>query len=214
MTRAFTTRAALFASRPLLAFRGHRRRAAAGATAASAVLGRRRQRALDPPRRGARLQPDPRSICQRANARRAHRHLQGRAQRRAACALIRRKSSWRGSSMSPTTKPTKQAALTRQAAYTKRTVDVSRKPDGKGGSQTGRNAAHMFSPTPTKPAAPRRMRFTARRTRSPRCSRICSGQGCTMSSWSSPAASRNCAVSRARSCRPLPRSAPAADAAE
>ena len=31
----------------------------------------------------------------------------------------------------------KQAALTRQAAYTKRTVDVSRKPDGKGGSQTG-----------------------------------------------------------------------------
>jgi alkanesulfonate monooxygenase SsuD/methylene tetrahydromethanopterin reductase-like flavin-dependent oxidoreductase (luciferase family) len=28
----------------------------------------------------------------------------------------------------------KQAALTRQAAYTKRTVDVSRKPDGKGGS--------------------------------------------------------------------------------
>ena len=35
---------ALFASRPLLAFRGYRRRAAAGATAASAILGRRRQR--------------------------------------------------------------------------------------------------------------------------------------------------------------------------
>ncbi len=28
----------------------------------------------------------------------------------------------------------KQAALMRQAAYTKRTVDVSRRPDGKGGS--------------------------------------------------------------------------------
>ena len=71
--------AALFASRPVLAFRGHRRRAAAGATAASAVLGRRRQRAVDPQRRSPRLQSDPRSICQRANARRAHRHLQGRA---------------------------------------------------------------------------------------------------------------------------------------
>src|ERR1700734_3051509 len=31
----------------------------------------------------------------------------------------------------------KQAALTRQAAYTKRTVDVSRKPAGKSGSRTG-----------------------------------------------------------------------------
>jgi alkanesulfonate monooxygenase SsuD/methylene tetrahydromethanopterin reductase-like flavin-dependent oxidoreductase (luciferase family) len=31
----------------------------------------------------------------------------------------------------------KQAALARQAAYTKRTVDVSRRPDGKGGSQSG-----------------------------------------------------------------------------
>jgi alkanesulfonate monooxygenase SsuD/methylene tetrahydromethanopterin reductase-like flavin-dependent oxidoreductase (luciferase family) len=31
----------------------------------------------------------------------------------------------------------KQAALARQAAYTQRTVDVSRKPDGKGGSQKG-----------------------------------------------------------------------------
>jgi alkanesulfonate monooxygenase SsuD/methylene tetrahydromethanopterin reductase-like flavin-dependent oxidoreductase (luciferase family) len=31
----------------------------------------------------------------------------------------------------------KQAALTRQAAYTKRTVDVSRKPDGKDGAQPG-----------------------------------------------------------------------------
>ena len=31
----------------------------------------------------------------------------------------------------------KQAALVRQAAYTKRTVDVSRKPEGKGGSQAG-----------------------------------------------------------------------------
>jgi alkanesulfonate monooxygenase SsuD/methylene tetrahydromethanopterin reductase-like flavin-dependent oxidoreductase (luciferase family) len=31
----------------------------------------------------------------------------------------------------------KQAALARQAAYTQRTVDVSRKPDGRGGAQTG-----------------------------------------------------------------------------
>ena len=44
MTRAFTTRAAVFASRAVLAFRGHRGRAAAGAETASAVLGRRRQR--------------------------------------------------------------------------------------------------------------------------------------------------------------------------
>ena len=44
---------AVFASRALLAFRGHRRRAAAGAETAAAILGRRRQRTVDPPRRGA-----------------------------------------------------------------------------------------------------------------------------------------------------------------
>ena len=70
---------ALLASRPLLAFRGHRGRAAAGAKPASAVLGRRRQSAFDQARRRARLQSDPRSICLARNARRAHRDLQGRA---------------------------------------------------------------------------------------------------------------------------------------
>ena len=53
---------ALLASRPVLAVRRHRGRAAAGAEAASAVLGRGRQRGLDPPRRGARLQSDPRPV--------------------------------------------------------------------------------------------------------------------------------------------------------
>ena len=51
MTRAFVSRAALLASRPVLAVRRHRGRAAAGAAAASAVLGGGRQRGLDPPRR-------------------------------------------------------------------------------------------------------------------------------------------------------------------
>ena len=88
---------------------------------------------VDPPRRGARLQSDPRSICQRGANRRAHRHLQSRAQAH-------------GSAFDPmqvavarqlyvaNDEADKQAALVRQAAYTKRTVDVSRKPDGKGGS--------------------------------------------------------------------------------
>ena len=66
--------------RPLLALRGYRRGAAAGAAAASAVLGGRREREIDPPRRGARFQPDPRSIRQPGTDCRAHRHLQSRAQ--------------------------------------------------------------------------------------------------------------------------------------
>ena len=47
MTRALDLARALLASRPLLAVRGHRGRAAAGAEAASAVLGRGRQRSID-----------------------------------------------------------------------------------------------------------------------------------------------------------------------
>ena len=106
MTRALTHARTLFASRPLLAFRGHRRRAAAGATAASAVLGRRRQRDLDPPRRRARLQSDPRSICQRGANRASASGSTKPSARRAACPSIRCRSRWRASFMSPRTRPT------------------------------------------------------------------------------------------------------------
>ena len=53
ITRSWRSRGALLPSRPLLALRGHRGRAAAGAEAASAVLGRgrqRRPRSAAPPR--------------------------------------------------------------------------------------------------------------------------------------------------------------------
>jgi alkanesulfonate monooxygenase SsuD/methylene tetrahydromethanopterin reductase-like flavin-dependent oxidoreductase (luciferase family) len=97
----------------------------------------------------------------------------------------------------------KQAALTRQAAYTKRTVDVSRKPESQDAAKGGSQKVRMCSLMPTRRAAPRRMRSTARRTRSPPCSRICAGRECITFFWSCPVASRNCAVSPARSCRPL-----------
>ena len=70
---------AFLPSREILAVRRHRGRAAAVATAASAVLGRGRQRRLDPPRRQARLQPDPRPVCLAAAAGAAHRALPRRA---------------------------------------------------------------------------------------------------------------------------------------
>ena len=134
---------AFLASRPLLAFRGHRRRAAAGAEAASAALGRGRQRALDPPRRRARLQSDPRSICQRRSSSASASASTKPSARRAACGSIRCRSRWRASSMWPRTKPTNRPRWSRQAAYTKRTVDVSRAPGR-------RSAARMCSPMPDK----------------------------------------------------------------
>ena len=66
---------ALLASRKILAVRRYRGRAAAVAAAASAVLGRGRQRGLDPQGRPARLQSDPRSVCLARIARPAHRVL-------------------------------------------------------------------------------------------------------------------------------------------
>ena len=51
MTRALTTRAALLAPRPLLAFRGHRGRAAAGAKPHPPFWVAAGSRAFDPPRR-------------------------------------------------------------------------------------------------------------------------------------------------------------------
>ena len=59
----------------------------------------------------------------------------------------------------------KQAALKRQAAYTQRTVDVSRQPAAK--------AARTCLLMPIRPAAPRRMRSSARRMRSARISVLC-----------------------------------------
>ena len=64
----------------------------------------------------------------------------------------------------------KQAALVRQAAYTKRTVDVSRK-------RQAAPAARMCWPIPTRPAAPRRTRFLARRTKLARCLEQLRGAG-------------------------------------
>ena len=121
MTKAFVSRAALLAPRKILAVRRHRGRAAAGAAAASAVLGRGRQRGLDPPRRQARLQPDPRPVRLARGAWPAHRALPRRA-RRTACAN-RRGSPSPARPMSPTTGPTPRRRCERQAAWNKRTVD-------------------------------------------------------------------------------------------
>ena len=100
----------------------------------------------------------------------------------------------------------KQAALARQAVYTQRTVDVSRKPEAK--------AARMCSPMPTRPAAPRSTRSTARRTKSAKTSTPCGKPAWPMCCSPSPAAARSCAVSRREIMPAFAGSTPAADAAE
>lgn len=133
MTRGLHESRALLASRAVLEFRGHRRRAAADAETASAVLGRRRQSAVHPSRRRARLQPDPRSICVAGGTRRAHRHLQGGARagglrfEPAQVTVARQLYVAKDDA-------DRDAALERQRAYTSRIVESARAPDGKPGS--------------------------------------------------------------------------------
>ena len=91
----------------------------------------------------------------------------------------------------------KQAALVRQAAYTKRTVDVSRMPE------TASGPARTFSPMRTSLAAPKNMRFTARPTKSAPSWKRCSTRARNTSCSPLPAASRSSGAPRGRSCRRL-----------
>ena len=188
---------ALLPSRPLLAFRGHRGRAAAGAAAASAVVGGRRQRALDPPRRGARLQPDPRSIRQRRSKSPSASASTKPSARRKDLASIPMQVAVARQLYVAKDEADKQAALERQAAYTKRTVDVSRAARRrKGGShvlayadKAGGTEENALYGTPDEICA---------------SSKPCRTPARPMSCSPSRAASRSCAVSRATSCRPSP----------
>ena len=100
----------------------------------------------------------------------------------------------------------KQAALMRQAAYTKRTVDVSRRPTAK--------AARTCSPMPTRPAAPRKTRSTARRTRSAPMLEALQRRRRRLCPAHDRRRQRATAPFRARDHAGFARSAPAADAAE
>ena len=187
---------ALLPSRPLLEFRRHRGRAAAGAEPASAVLGRRRQSAFDQARRRARLQSDPRSIRVAANARRAHRDLSRPSARRTASPSIRCRSRWRASSMSPRTKPTRKRrwcarpntpsarsrSRARPTARPARTCWLTP-------TRPGATEENALYGTPDEIAAHARGAAEHRRRLRP--------------ADRSPAARRSCGVSRARSCRPF-----------
>ena len=154
---------ALLPSWPLLAVRGHRGRAAAGAAAASAALGRRRERAVDPPRRGARIQSHSRSICRRPRrSANASRSTAPNAKPRAGTFDPMQVAVARQLYVA-NDEADKEAALARLATYTQRTVAVSRAPDGNAGS-------HVLAYADT-PARPRPMRFTERRMKSAACSR-------------------------------------------
>ena len=78
LLKAWTSSRALLASRQVLAVQRHRRRTAVGAKTAPADLDGRRQRALDPQRRRARLQPSARTICVAGRCGTEHRLVQVR----------------------------------------------------------------------------------------------------------------------------------------
>ena len=169
MTKAFVSRAALLAPRQILAVRRHRGRAAAGAAAASAVLGRGRQRSLDPPRRAARLQSDPRPV-------RLARGDSASASRSTARSEAR---AWRFDPM--------QVAVARQLYVAKDKADAEAALAARGGidqahrrrvARAGRQGRLARAvPMPATPGAPRPTRFTARRTRSARGSRRSASAG-------------------------------------
>ena len=142
ITRSFRSRAALLASRPLLALRGHRGRAAAGAAAASAVLGRGRERRVDPQGRRARLQSHSRPVRRARGDRRAHRALPRASARRMATASIRCRSTVARQLYVAKDRADAEAALARQAMYTQRTVGVARAPDGQGRLARARLCGH------------------------------------------------------------------------
>ena len=133
MTKAFTSRAALLAPRQILAVRRHRGRAAAGAAAASAVLGRGRQRSLDPPSRPARLQSHPRPVCFAASSSASASRFTALSGWPAAFAN-RHGSRSPAKPMSPTTGLMRKPRWQSRRPGRKRTVEVSRAPAAKTGS--------------------------------------------------------------------------------
>ena len=98
----------------------------------------------------------------------------------------------------------KQAALVRQAAYTKRTVDVSRRPTA------GSRGSHVLAYADKAGGTEENALFG---TPDEICAMLeaLRDAGVDYVLLPSPAAASNCAVSHARSCRPLPRFGPAAD---
>ena len=165
---------AVLASRPVLAVRRHRGRAAAGAEAASAVLGRGRERRLDPARGAARLQPDPRPV------RLAPEAIGERI------ALYRREREAHGLGFDPM-----QVAVARQLYVAHRIVPTPKlrwrgRPCTPSAPSTCRarpaaRAARTFSPMRTPPAGPKPMRSTVRLMRSARSLRRLSGPEPNMS---------------------------------
>ncbi len=145
---------AVLPSRPVLALRRHRGRAAAGAAAASAVLGRGRERRVDPARGRARLQSDSRPVCLAGSDRRADRALPPRA--RSAWARLRSacRWRWRGSSTSPTAAPMPRPCWPGRRS-TPSAPSMCR-------ARPAAAAARTCWPMRTRPAAPKRMRSTAR----------------------------------------------------
>ena len=114
--------------------------------------------------RGFNLILDQYAVARRRSAS-ASRSIEPSARRRAGLRSRCRSRCARQLYVAQATRPTGRRRLRRQAAYTKRTVDVSRIPRQ---SRLARAA-----PMPTRPAPPKSTRFTARPTDRRACSRRC-----------------------------------------
>src|SRR5579864_6245162 len=120
--------------------------------------------------------------------------------RRKVLASIRCRWRWRASFTSPVMQPTSGRLCSAKP----------RTPSARSMCRASRRAraAPTCWPMPTKPAAPRSTRSTARPVKSARTLKLCGKPAWPMCCSPSPAAARSCAALRATSCRPSPPSLP------